>query len=179
MRSHRFGSWILALSLAVAAGLVARVAAEDTIKPVKGILPTGLGDPIDRDIARARAATSRYRNVEAAIAAGYPATAHCVENQPDGAMGLHFQNDTLLDTTLDVEKPEVLVYERMGDGSIRLNGVEYLVPIAKWTSEEPPTLLGQPLKRANGLGVWYLHAWIWKPSTSGLFANWNPDVKCR
>ena len=179
MRSHRFGTGILALTLALGAAGASRLHADDAIKPVKGILPTGLGEAIDQDVARARAATARYRNVESAIAAGYPATAHCVENQPEGAMGLHFQNDKLMDTTLDVEKPEVLVYEKMGDGSIRLNGVEYLVPIAQWTSEEPPTLMGQPLKRANGLGVWYLHAWIWKPSKSGLFANWNPDVKCR
>jgi hypothetical protein len=179
MPSYRVGTWILALTLASGASSASPVRAEDAIKPVKGILPTGLGDAIDQDIARARAATSRYRNAEAAVAAGYPATAHCVENQPEGAMGLHFQNDRLMDTTLDVEKPEVLVYEKMGDGSLRLNGVEYLVPIAQWTSDGPPTLMGQPLKRANGLGIWYLHAWIWKPSPSGLFANWNPDVQCR
>ena len=102
-----------------------------TIKPVKGILPSGLGDDVDRDIARARAATARFRNVEAAVAAGYPATDHCVENQPTGGMGLHFLNQALRDTTLDVEKPEILVYEKMADGSIRLNGVEHVVPIAR------------------------------------------------
>lgn len=179
MRSHRFGIWILALTVAGGASWASSVRAEDAIKPVKGILPSGLGEEIDRDIAKARAATARFRNAEAAIAAGYPANAHCVENQPEGAMGLHFQNDTLMDTTLDVAKPEVLVYEEMGDGSMRLNGVEYLVPIAQWTSDQPPTLMGQPLKRANSLGIWYLHAWIWKPSPAGPFSNWNADVKCR
>jgi hypothetical protein len=179
MRSRRFATAILALTVAAHMAAASPASAQDSIKPVKGILPTGLSEAIDQDVARARAATSRYRNVEAAIAAGYPATTHCVEKQPEGAMGLHFQNDKLMDTTLDVEKPEVLVYEKMGDGSIRLNGVEYLVPIAQWKSDAPPALMGQPLKRADGLGVWYLHAWIWKPSPSGLFANWNPDVKCR
>jgi hypothetical protein len=150
-----------------------------TIKPVKGILPSGLGEDVDRDIARARAATARFRDIEAAVAAGYPATDHCVENQPTGGMGFHFANRALSDTTLDVEKPEILVYERMADGSIRLNGVEYVVPIAAWTPAQPPTLMGQSFKRADGLGIWYLHAWIWKPSPSGVFADWNPDVKCR
>ena len=42
-------------------------------------------------------------------------------------MGLHFMNQALQDTTLDVEKPEILVYEKMADGSVRLNGVEYVV----------------------------------------------------
>jgi hypothetical protein len=179
MRSYRFATWIVAMTIASGVSGASSVRADDAIKPVKGILPSGLGEEIDRDVAKARAATARFRNAEAAIAAGYPANAHCVENQPEGAMGLHYQNDRLMDTTLDVEKPEVLVYEKMGDGSVRLNGVEYLVPIAQWKSDEPPTLMGQPLKRANGLGIWYLHAWIWKPSPSGLFANWNPDVTCR
>ena len=61
-------------------------------------------------------------------------------------MGLHFGNQKLQDATLDVEKPEILVYEKMADGSVRLNGVEYVVPIAGWTSDQPPVLMGQPLQ---------------------------------
>ena len=91
----------------------------------------------------------------------------------------HFQNNALLDTTLEVEKPEVLVYERMPDGTFKLNGVEYLVPISAWTRDEPPTIMGQKLKRADKLGIWYLHVWTWEPSPSGIFADWNPRVKCK
>ena len=94
-------------------------------------------------------------------------------------MGLHYGNDALRDATLDVEKPEVLVYEKMADGAIKLNGVEYVVPIAAWARDEPPTLMGHSLKKAPGLGIWYLHVWIWEPSPTGLFADWNPNVKCR
>ena len=148
-------------------------------KPVKGILPSGLGDDIDLAVAKARTATAKFRNADAAISAGYPATAHCVDNPPAGGMGLHFSNQALQDATLDVDKPEILVYERMADGSVRLNGVEYVVPLDQWKSDQPPTLMGQPFKRAPSLGIWYLHAWIWKPSPSGLFSDWNPDVKCR
>ena len=171
----------LALTLLLAGALCGASAAQSpaVVKPVKGILPSGLGDDVDRDLVRARAATAKFRNVEAAVSAGYPATTHCVENQPAGGMGLHFGNQALHDATLDVEKPEILVYEKMADGSVRLNGVEYVVPIAAWTSDQPPSLMGQSFKRANGLGIWYLHAWIWKPSPSGVFADWNPDVKCR
>jgi hypothetical protein len=161
-------------------GLVCQVRAQaPPIKGVKGIIPSGLGEAIDQDVARARAATARFRTEDAAVAAGYPAATHCVENQPAGAMGLHYQNEALLDTTLDVERPEILVYEKLADGRVKLNGVEYLVPIAAWTRDEPPTLMGQPLKRAERLGVWYLHAWIWERNPSGLFADWNPRVKCR
>ena len=146
---------------------------------VPGIIPSGFGDSVDRDIARARAATLRFKASDAAVAAGYPRHTECVANPPQGAMGFHFQNERLLDATLDVEQPEVLVYEKTADGAFKLNGVEYLVPIAAWKSEEPPAIMGQKLKRADRLGIWYLHVWIWEPSPSGVFADWNPRVKCQ
>ena len=64
-------------------------------------------------------------------------------------MGIHFNNAALKDATLDVEKPEVLVYEKRPDGTFQLNGVEYLVPFTAWTKTEPPTIMGQSLKRAD------------------------------
>jgi hypothetical protein len=144
----------------------------------QGIVPSGLGDAVDRDVAKVRAATARFKSTEAAEAAGYARVTDCVEHQPAGAMGYHFQNNALLDTTLDVEHPEVMVYERKPDGGFKLNGVEFLVPIPAWTSPEPPRIMGQALKRADSLGIWYLHVWTWEPSPSGLFADWNPRVKC-
>jgi len=142
------------------------------------VLPSGLGDAVDRDVARVREATEKFKSTEAAEAAGYKRVTDCVEHQPHGAMGYHFQNNALLDTTLDVDHPEVLVYERRPDGAFKLNGVEFLVPIPAWTASEPPQIMGQALKRADKLGIWYLHVWTWEPSPSGLFADWNPRVKC-
>ena len=143
------------------------------------IVPSGFGEAVDGDIARVRAATSRFKVLEAAAAAGYPRhVEQCVQYQPQGAMGFHHQNAALMDATLEVEKPEVLTYERMPDGTYELTGVEYLVPISAWSKTEPPTMMGQKLKRAESLGIWYLHVWIWKQNPSGLFADWNPDVKC-
>ena len=113
-----------------------------------------------------------------AIAAGYAAETDCVQHQPHGAMGIHFNNMALRDATLDVEKPEVLVYEKRPDGTLQLNGVEFLVPFTAWTKTEPPTIMGQPLKRADSLGFWYLHVWSESGNPSGLFADWNPNVKC-
>jgi hypothetical protein len=152
--------------------------ASNGMESVPGIIPSGFGEAVDRDVARARTATARFKSAEKAVAAGYPANGHCVENQPQGGMGHHFQNDSLLDVKLEVERPEVLVYEKRPDGSFKLNGVEYLVPISAWTRDEPPTIMGQKLKRAERLGIWYLHVWIWEPSPSGIFADWNPRVKC-
>jgi hypothetical protein len=142
------------------------------------ILPTGLGEAIDRDVARLNAATERFKTSSVAVAAGYAPTERCVEHQPHGAMGYHFGNQALHDATLEVDKPEVLVYERRPDGSFKLNGVEYIVPIPAWTKTEPPTIMGQALKKADSLGIWYLHVWNFEYSPSGLFADWNPRVKC-
>ena len=176
MQQRQIVGWAILL----AAGLAASAAAQ--MKPaapaVDGIIPSGFGDAVDRDIARARAATARFKASAAAIAAGYPAATNCVAHPHHGAMGYHFQNDALLDTTLDVEKPEVLVYEKTADGSFKLNGVEYLVPIDAWKRDEPPAIMGQALKKAPNLGIWYLHVWIWEPSPSGVFSDWNPRVKC-
>ncbi len=143
------------------------------------VLPSGFGDAVDRDVAKVRDATAKFKTTEAAEAAGYKGSGDCIEYQPAGAMGYHFQNKALLDTTLDLEHPEVLVYEKMPDGTFKLNGVEFLVPISAWTATEPPRVMGQALKKAERLGIWYLHVWTWEPSPSGLFADWNPNVKCQ
>ena len=163
---------------AVIAGAVLSVAAQMSMPTVPGILPSGFGESVDRDILRSRNATEPFRSADAAVAAGYAATNECVEHQPHGGMGYHFKSDALYDAVLDPEKPEVLVYERSADGSLALNGVEYLVPLDKWTRAEPPTIMGQPLKKAEKLGFYYLHVWTWKASPTGVFADWNPDVKC-
>jgi hypothetical protein len=143
-----------------------------------GVIPSGLGEAVDHDIMAIREATAQFKTTEAAEAAGYKQVTGCVEHQPAGAMGYHFQNNDLLDTTLDLEHPEVLVYEKMSDGSFQLNGVEFLVPISAWKSSKPPLIMGQALTKADSIGFWFLHVWTWKPSPSGLFAPWNPDVKC-
>ena len=141
-----------------------------------GVLPSGLGSAVDRDVATLRAATARFTSTETAEAAGYARVTDCVEHQPDGAMGYHFQNNALLDTTLDVEHPEVLVYERKPDGGFKLNGVEYLwCRSPRGPSTEPPRIMGQSLKRADG--IWYLHVWSWEPSPAAL-CRWDPRVKC-
>lgn len=114
------------------------------------ILPTGLGEAIDRDVAKLNAATERSKSASVASAAGYPVNERCIEHQPHGAMGYHFGNQALHDATLEVER----------------------------TNAEPPSTMGQALKKADSLGIWYLHVWNVEHNPSGLFADWNPRVKC-
>ena len=176
----RLNAWIAGVLPAIfvfACVAVAQTGAT-VMSQAPGILPSGLGDAVDRDVAKVRDATARFKTTEAAEAGGYKRVTDCVEYQPAGAMGYHFQNNRLLDTTLDLDHPEVLVYEKKLDGAFKLNGVEFLVPISAWTAAEPPRIMGQALKKADRLGIWYLHVWTWEPSPSGLFADWNPNVKC-
>jgi len=163
--------------LALVSATAARTEAKD-MGGAPGILPSRFGESVDRDIMTIRDATAPFKTTEAAEAAGYKRVTDCVEHQPAGAMGYHFQNNALLDATLDLKHPEVLVYEKMPDGTFQLNGVEFLVPISAWKSTEPPRIMGQALTKADPIGLWFLHVWTWKPSPSGLFAPWNPDVKC-
>jgi len=174
--------WITGMLVLAMAGLSALAAAQhrhDAVPVVPGVIPSGFDASVDRDLARARAATARFQVADLAVSEGYPAVTECVEHQPHGAMGLHYTKTALHDAVLDVEQPEVLVYERLADGAIKLNGVEYIVPLAAWPREEAPVIMGQELKRAEQLGFWYLHVWIWTPNPSGVFADWNPNVRCR
>ena len=175
LRAWMFGVMVAVLTLVN--GTAAQPPAKD-MGEAPGILPSSFGEAVDRDIMTIRDATAKFKTTEAAEAAGYKRVTGCVEHQLAGTMGYHFQNNALLDTTLDLEHPEVLVYEKMPDGTFQLNGVEFLVPISAWKSTEPPRILGQVLMKADSIGFWFLHVWTWKPSPSGLFAPWNPDVKC-
>jgi hypothetical protein len=144
------------------------------------ILPTTFGEAVDRDVQAVRAATASFKVLDNAVGAGYERdVAHCVENPAEGGMGFHHKNAALRDGNLQVDKPEILLYERTEDGHYTLTGVEYIVPISAWSRSEPPTLMGRNLTRGDSIGAWYLHVWIWKQNPSGLFADWNPRVKCR
>jgi hypothetical protein len=175
-----WSEWIVKVLVVICAFMGAAAAQTRTtnMSRARGILPSGLGEAVDRDVAKVRDATAKFKTTEAAEAAGYKRVTDCIEYQPAGAMGYHFQNNALLDTKLDLEHPEVLVYEKKPDGAFKLNGVEFLVPTSAWKSAEPPRIMGQALKKADNLGIWYLHVWTWEPSPSGLFADWNPNVKC-
>src|SRR5687768_9278820 len=84
---------------------------------VPGILPSGFGDAVDRDVKAVREATAAFRSVDRARDAGYTQETDCVEKPPEGGMGYHFTKRELRDATLEVGKPEVLVYEKRADGS--------------------------------------------------------------
>ncbi|HJU88101.1 MAG TPA: hypothetical protein VJ672_01830 [Gemmatimonadaceae bacterium] len=135
---------------------------------------------VKRDLARVRAATAAFKDITAARAAGYPtAVPQCIENPGVGGMGHHYVKRDLLDDKVDVERPEILIYAPPADGKPKLIGVEYIIPYRVWDRErEAPEIFGQKLKRSDELKIWYLHVWAWENNRNGLFADWNPAVRC-
>jgi hypothetical protein len=134
-----------------------------------------------------RRATDRFRDVKAAVAAGYVQFQGCVSGPDEGAMGVHYSNFALFDAVIDVEHPEVLVYEPR-NGRLRLVAAEYVTPAAAWDpGHDPfdkPRLLGHlfhfaPGPNRYGPDAFYeLHVWAWKTNPSGTFADWNSGVSC-
>jgi hypothetical protein len=94
-------------------------------------------------------------------------------------MGYHHVNRTYLSAAPTVDRPQILLYERLPDSSYRLNGVEFIVPYRLWPRDTiAPVLMGQHLKHEDNLKIWYLHVWAWSENTDGLFADFNPGVHC-
>jgi hypothetical protein len=138
--------------------------------------------PFRRDLAALRRVTAPFHNFEKAVAAGWSAQITPCMTDPAGAggMGFHYGNTALIDGTVRVEEPELLLYEPELNGRLRLVAVEYIIPYtARSRSATPPVLFGQQFKQNDTFQLWGLHVWVWKENPSGLFADWNPRVSCR
>jgi hypothetical protein len=149
--------------------------------PTAARMARGYGPEVQRDVARLRAVTARFQTLDSAVAAGYPReVARCFDDPHHGAMGFHHVNRAFVDSQVEVDRPEILLYERTGHDRYTLSGVEYIIPYTRWprNAAVAPTIMGQPLQRADDLKIWYLHVWAWKPNPEGLFADWNPKVHC-
>ena len=137
------------------------------------------------DVAKLRAATAQFHRTESAQAAGYDLVTgldNCFEKPGVGGMGYHYINTGVLDLTVDELQPEAMVYIPGPNGGLQLGAVEYIVPATAWDAAgntEPPTALGQSFHLNPKLGVYALHAWIWKDNPSGMFKDWNPNVSCQ
>src|SRR5262245_30548649 len=79
-----------------------------------------------------REATERFKDVAAAENEKYHLLFGCVSGPDYGAMGLHYVNlDLVFDGgELDPTHPEIVLYEALPDGRVRITGADFLV-IAK------------------------------------------------
>jgi hypothetical protein len=142
--------------------------------------PSAYPSAVQEGYRRVRAATAAYRVLDSAVAKGYAASVpQCFSDPTHGAMGYHHLNRAYVDRNVEIEKPEILLYERKADGSYGLNGVEYIIPYRVWPKDSvPPKLMGRDMVQSEPLQLWYTHMWVWTPNKAGLFADWNPAVKC-
>ena len=140
-------------------------------------LPPGAAASGQASLADVRSATASFHDVGAAERAGYGRLLPCFDRPGVGGMGQHYVNTHLFDAQVSVSQPEALVYEVDGD-RLQLVAVEYIIPFTSVSSEAtPPTLLGQSFIKNTTLGLWTLHAWIWRPNPLGMFVSYNPSVK--
>jgi hypothetical protein len=134
-----------------------------------------------------REATEHFRDLNNALAAGYVQNGGCVSGPEEGAMGVHFANPALFDGQVDVQHPEVLVYEPR-NGRLHLVAAEYVIPGPAWDPFhdpfEKPHAMGHLYHFAPGpnrygpIPFYELHVWAWKNNPRGAFADWNPNVSC-
>ena len=156
---------------------------------VPAVLPSGRGQEVDFQLARLRVATLPFHSVAAAEAAGYVRASPCVSS-PAGVMGIHFGNAALMaDDAIDIERPEELLYLPTASG-LRLIAVEYHKRDADQnlaTDADRPSLFGVPFDGpmpghgppANPGPVHFdLHVWVWEFNPSGIFSQWNPNLRC-
>ncbi len=138
-------------------------------------------------VTAVREATERFRDVAVAEAEGYGLRFGCVSGGDYGAMGLHFVNFPLVvDGTIDAATPEIVLYEPLSNGRLRITGADFVVLAADWdkTHASAPELNGQlfhffEAPNRFGLPPFYtLHVWAWKDNPNGTFTNWNPSVSC-
>ena len=124
------------------------------------------------DLAQVRAATDSYHDLQVAVNDNYNPFLGCFSDPVLGGMGQHYVNFGLFGS-LDPLHPQAVVYQFTPDG-LKLGAVEWIMPGS--ASDAPPMLFGHQFTFIPSLGVWVLHAWIWKPNPAGIFANYNPAV---
>jgi len=141
-----------------------------------------------------RAALDKYADPIAALHDGYFSTLACINfptaggagqlPYPAGGMGVHFLNAAAIGPQLDTLRPQVLIYEPVGD-KLRLAAAEWFVPVSVTASR--PQLWGHPFDgpmeghhpiMPAALHHWDLHVWLWKENPEGVFSATNPSVKC-
>ena len=147
------------------------------------------------ELERARAALEKYQDPIVAVHDGYFSSVACVEYLQGGAegtmrfvpggMGVHFLNLQNIGRQLDPAKPQVLIYEPVGE-KLRLAAAEWFVPV-EVAGGTRPTIFGEQLQgpmeghhplQPAALHHYDLHVWLWKKNPAGMFSPTNPALKC-
>ena len=147
------------------------------------------------ELQRVKAGLDKYNDPIVAVHDGFLSTLGCVEYPKGGSegamqyaaggMGVHFINMGNVGPKLDPAKPQVLIYEPIGD-KLKLVAAEWFLP-AEVAGGTPPSIFGKTLQgpmeghkplMPEGLHHYDLHVWLWKNNPEGVFSPTNPAVKC-
>lgn len=161
--------------------------------PASGAAQTGEATTAELDAIRA--ALDKYRDPIVAVHDGFLSTVGCIaypEGGGEGAMeykaggmGVHFLNLGFVGPELDTAKPQVLIYEPVGD-RLELVAAEWFMP-TEVAGDTRPAILGHELEgpmeghkplMPEGFHHYDLHVWLWKDNPSGMFHPTNPNVTC-
>ena len=149
---------------------------------IPAILPAQ--QPSNPQLDSARTLLSKYRDPMVALHDGYLSTVACMSFS-NGAMGVHLLNMSNIGPTVDIAKPQVLIYEPVGT-DLRLVAAEWFGPLATGVTEAPVLfgekfdgpMDGHPPIMPPELRHYDLHVWLYKANRLGTFALVNPGVKC-
>ena len=151
--------------------------------------------PMSADLQAAKAALAKYSDPLVAVRDGYYSTVACIDFPkgatdgpvvyPPGAMGIHMLNTANIGPKLDPTKPQVLIYEQVGD-KLKLTAAEWFMPV-QLAGGTAPSIFGQKLQgpmdghepiMPASLKHYDLHVWLWKNNPKGMFTSTNSAVKC-
>ena len=133
------------------------------------------GDPLADHV---RTANARFADIKQAISEGYTPIP-CADDTMGGSMGVHYVSmDQIKTDTVDIKKPQAILYEPEADGSLKLMAVEY------FTTKGPTDLEGHLFNYMGMPNRWglpaefELHVWAWKKNPAGDNADFNMDATC-
>jgi hypothetical protein len=155
---------------------------------------------LSRQVAAAKEATARYRDIAVAKADGFFQVTQFIPG-----LGLHLANIKLSNRIFDPAHPNVLLYQPDANGKLALVGVAYSIAHTGPDDEQPAGFAGNSdvwhfhrnlcflptgsvtitpdLASCKSRGgyfqgktAWLLHAWIWKTNPEGLFTEYNQKV---
>ena len=148
------------------------------------------------ELLATRTALAKYEDPFAAVRDGYFSTVACIDfphggsDGPvvykPGAMGVHFLNTANIGPQLDPAKPQVLIYEPVVGGKLKLVAAEWFMPVQA-AGGKAPSIFGQTLFgpmyghepiMPKELEHYDLHVWLWKDNPKGVFESTNAAVKC-
>lgn len=147
------------------------------------------------ELSAARAALEKYKDPIVAVADGYLSTVGCMAYPKGGsegplafkpgAMGVHLLNLSYVGQPLAADKPQVLIYEPVGN-RLELVAAEWFVPVQAAGGTRPSffgkefdgPMSGHKPIMPEGLAHYDLHVWLWRDNPAGVFHPTNARVKC-